>query len=412
MNFRGISALLLFSCTIPVVTKYKIFPTEETPYWLFGILFLSLIGFSLLSLYPQIKKNFLRSFLFWLCIGISLGGPSITAISERHRVAPVWMTHDIILQQEAAMRYLLQGKNPYKETYFGTPVEMFNYDEIGNTEAINPALYHFVMPPGYLLIPFPFYWVANRIFGYFDGRMVLIVLMGVTLFVLSRWFKRKDVAETAIVFTALSPASVDFFIEGRSDMFALAMLISALFFLQRKRIYLSAGIFSLAILSKQTMWFSIPLYIAFLYALLRDLRKLFGPLALMCLIGMVFTGPFLLWDVRAFIESVILYLSAGGERGYPVNGYGLSMILYSWGIIKDIHEYYPFFVWQGIIGCLAIIGTMKYFMSNPSMSRFFVGFAITLFAFWYTSRYFNNSHIATVAGLFGLGILKHYDEAS
>ncbi|MCX8009223.1 MAG: glycosyltransferase family 39 protein [Patescibacteria group bacterium] len=412
MNFKALSAILLFSFSLPVVTRYKIFPAQSDQYWLYGILFFSLIGFCVLSVYFQKKFSFIRSILFWICIAISLGGASISVIHERHVIAPIWKTHDIILQQEAAMRYLLQGKNPYKETYFGTPVEMFNYDEPGNPDAVNPALYHFVMPPGYLLVPFPFYWIANRLFGYFDGRMVLIVFMIGTLMFLWKWFRKSDIAEVAIIFTSLSPASVDFFLEGRSDAFALFFLVGALFFLFKKYTIMSVIFFSFAILSKQTMWFAIPLYGAYLCWLhKKHLQKIFQPIILMGIIVAGCVVPFLVWDTKAFLDSVIFYLSSGGEKGYPVSGYGLSMILYSLGIIRDIHDYYPFIIWQGIFGGITMLATIRFFLQKPSDSRFLIAFSLTLFAVWYTSRYFNNSHIATIAGLFGLGILKHYDEA-
>ncbi len=412
MSFQGLSAILLFTFTIPIVMKYRILPIEGTPYWLFGILFFSLIGFGIYSL-AQKKITLGKGVLLWICIAISLGGASITAIADRHRIAPVWQTHDIILQQEAAMRYLLQKKNPNKETYFGTPVEMFHYDELGDPTAINPALYHFVMPPGYLLLPFPFYWVANRAFGYFDGRMVSIVCMVGLLVILSRWFKRRDIAEIAIIITALSPAATDYFIEGRSDLFALFWLVFSLFLLDKKKYLFSSLIMGIAITTKQTIWFAFPLWCVFMWTQVHNsFKKTLIYIVTACTVGALITLPFLVWDPQAFLNSVIFYLSAGGKTGYPVSGYGMSMILYSTGIIKGLHDYFPFMVLQLIFGIPTLFATIWFLIKKPSIWRFFIGFSLTLFAFWYTSRYFNNSHIAVVAGLFALGILKKYDEES
>ena len=158
-----LDSILLFAFAVPVVMKYRILPVEGTPYWLFGILFLILGTHCFMSFYPGILGGYKKHLekLKMLCvtttIAITLGGAVVTAMFDRAKTAPVYGVHDIILQQEAAMRYLLVGKNPYKETYFGTPVESFNYDEPGNTEATNPAMYHFVMPPWYVLFPFAFY---------------------------------------------------------------------------------------------------------------------------------------------------------------------------------------------------------------------------------------------------------------
>src|SRR3989344_2894776 len=165
MNLISIGAVLLFALSIPVVMGYRILPIEGTPYWLVGILFVLL---TVNILRPKLIK-----FLLWPIIIIVLGATMMTAIVDRSKTAPIYGVHDIILQQEAAMRYILEGKNPYKETYFNTPLAAWHYAELGK-EVVNPALYHFVMPPWYLLFPFPFYFVSTPLFGFFDGRMPLL----------------------------------------------------------------------------------------------------------------------------------------------------------------------------------------------------------------------------------------------
>ncbi len=410
MNFRTLTAVLLFSFSIPVITRYKLFPTEGNQYWLYGILLVSFMTLALTSLFYTDRFQKARLVSFWVSLGIVFLGATTGAIYERHVVAPSWKVHDIVLQQEAAMRYLLQGKNPYKETYFGTPVELFNYDEPGNQDAVNPALYHFVMPPAYLLVPFPFYWLANRIFGYFDGRMVLVVFMVGIWWMFLRLFKKFDLAELAIVFASLSPASVHFFIEGRSDSFALFFLVASLLFLNQKRPYLASISFAFAFLSKQTMWFAAPLFLLYMFYTTPQRKTIVrSGIVFLITIGL-FVGPFLVWDANAFIDSTIRYLSSGGERGYPISGYGLSMMLYQFRLINDIHEYYPFIVWQILVGGVTTMVVLRFFSKNPSIAKFFLGFAIILFSFWYTSRYFNDSHVAVIADLIALGIFKQYDD--
>jgi len=153
-----IDSLLLFALSIPIVMQYRILPVDGTPYWLFGVLFF-ILGFHVtISCYPDMLGRFqkhlsgVKLFLLVLTLCITMGGSVITAMFDRAKTAPSYNVHDIILQQESAMRYLIVGKNPYKETYFGTQVESFRYAELGK-DAVNPALYHFVMPPWYLLFP-------------------------------------------------------------------------------------------------------------------------------------------------------------------------------------------------------------------------------------------------------------------
>lgn len=411
-----LDAILLFSLSIPVVMYYRILPVEGTPYWLFGLLFLVLGANCFVSFYPGVlgrwKRHLDRIKLMMLTavVVVVLGGSTWTSISDRAKVAPVWGVHDIILQQEAAMRYLLTGKNPYKETYFGTPVESWHYGELGK-DAVNPALYHFVMPPFYLLFPFPFYFAANRVVGYFDGRMVLLFTMALLLIALWYWFDDKAVARVAITLTALSPSVVPYFVEGRSDVFALAWLMGSVILLKYKQYLWSAAFLALAFMSKHTTWFIAPFYALYVWRLLSGNRKMLMYMGLIIFfIAALLVGPFVYWDAGAFIDSVFLYLTGNSPTSYPVSGYGLGMMLYAWGYITDIHAYYPFVIWQILFAVPTLIFMMKWLMTKPSESKLIVTYAVFLGVYWYMSRYFNNSHLGYLAMLFVLGGLKSLDE--
>lgn len=415
MALLVLDALILYALAIPVVIKYRILPITGTPYWLFGLLFLMLTVNLLISLYPSVLKSLevvkkIKAFFLWMTIIIVLGSTIWTAIVDRHLVAPVWGVHDIILQQEAAMRYLIVGKNPYKETYFGTPVESFHYDEMGKS-AVNPALYHFVMPPWYLLFPFPFYFLANHTLGYFDGRIVLMVLLVGLFGCLWMWFKDRVWASLAVTLTALSPAIVDYTIEGRSDMFALAWLVASLFCLDKKKYFLASLLFGLALMSKQTVWFFTPFYVFYLWLIFKkSWMRIFQYVVIFMLPVIFLSVPFILWDSKAFFDSVVFYLSGNTTTSYPVSGYGLGMLLYEFGVIKNIHAYYPFILWQFLLGLPTAAVSLWWIKKKPMMSRIIVGYAATLLVIWYFSRYFNNSHISYISSLFILGAIKDFDE--
>ncbi len=415
MGLMALDAVLLWCLSVPVVMGYRILPIEGTPYWLFGIVFLLLTVHLLVSLTPSFIGSAktlgrFKSFSVWAALAIVLGGTMVTAMVDRSKVAPVWGVHDIILQQEAAMRYLTVGKNPYKETYFGTPVESFNYDEPDNPEAINPALYHFVMPPWYVLFPFPFYVVANRAVGFFDGRMPLLFLITAMLGMLYFWFKDKTLGRIAIILTALSPAVVDYTIEGRSDLFALAWLVGALFLLARKRPILAGIVFGLALLSKQTIWFAAPFFAVLAWKW--EKKHVAGILLSSLATVVVIAGPFIAWDPKAFVDSVIFYLSGNSATSFPVSGYGLSMVLRDMGIIRNIHAYYPFIVWQAILGIPVLFFALRHLIKHATVSTFFITYGVTLGVVWYASRYFNNSHVAFLSSLFILGVLFAMDEGA
>ncbi len=418
MNVFGLDAILLLLFSVPVIFQYRILPIVGTPYWLFTILFLILFSNILVSTYPSLIANSsvrekTKTLLFWSALLIVLVGSMATAIIDRGRTAPGanYGVHDIILQLESALRYLSLGKNPYKETYFGTEMEKWNYTELGAT-VVNPALYHFVMPPWYLLFSTVFYKVSNHFFGFFDGRMPLLFTIMGTSIVMSLWFKSHVLGRLAILVTTISPAIIGYTIEGRSDGFALFWLITSLFLLEKRKFIISTLIFGLALMSKQTNWFAVPFYIAFM---MWSIPKKSGYLTylgfgIIILIVSILVIPFLFWDGKAFLESVVFYLIGNTTFAYPISGYGFSMLLYSLGLIKDIHGYYPFGIWQLTIGTPVFIASIWFIKRKPVMSRWLMGFAITLLVIWYLSRYFNNSHVAYISTIFAIAQLKRWDE--
>ena len=121
-------------------------------------------------------------------------------------------------------------------------------------------------------------------------------------------------------------------------------------------------------------------------------------------------APFLIWDAKAFLDSVIFYLAGSSPNSYPISGYGLGMLLISLKVISDTHAYYPFIIWQLVIGGIGTIIGIGLFRKYNSIAMIFLVHACTLFLFWYTSRYFNNSHVAYIATLLIIGVFKLWDE--
>lgn len=412
----ALDAALVFALSVPVVMGYRILPVEGTPYWLFGILFFILVTNVVISVYPQLVKRWidnvmnLKRVLLAATITIVVIGVSWTAIVDRARVAPEYKVHDIILQQEAAMRYLITGKNPYKETYHGTFMEKFHYTEDGH-DAENPALYHFVMPPWYLLFPFVFYYTTPRLLGFFDGRMALLFAMVGMLGVLALWFEDRILGNIAIILSSLSPAVIDYFIEGRSDVFALFWFVASLYLLEKRKLMASAVIFALAMLSKQTIWFAAPFYLVYLFLVAKKNKNIIGrAIGVMVIVAVLVVGPFLLWDPAAYIDSTIRFLAGTTEHAYPISGYGFGMMLHSWGIIQNIRDYYPFMFWQILFAVPTLLVSLWMLYKKPTMSRLLMGYGVSLFMVWYFSRYFNNSHVGYLSSIFVLGVLKDLDE--
>ncbi|HSD98845.1 MAG TPA: hypothetical protein VLB73_04085 [Patescibacteria group bacterium] len=402
MKRIAISSIVLFALSIYFVMQNRISP-GDTPYWLFGIIFCLLLGYVVLDITSISEKiyNISKNVLLVTILSIVLGSGFLSSMIVRHETAPIYGVHDIILQQEAAIRYFVHGKNPYKETYFGTPMQQWHYSD---TE-VNPALYHFVMEPMYLLLPLPFYTLSNHLIGYFDGREVLWLLFGGVL--LLSFFIPKDNEQKRLLVTllAFNPAMLGYTLEGRSDMFGYFFLLLAVFLLQKKRLFWAGVILAISFLVKQSSWPIFPLYFVYVLKMGWSETKIITTrlLTLTKSLGgflIVFVGvslPFYLWDKKAYLDSTINYLSGNTSHSYPISGYGFGMLLHQFGFIKDVHMYYPFQLWQLGIG-LPVLAALIYFLwKKTTVQMLLIYYSLFLFVFWYFSRYFNNSHVGYIS---------------
>lgn len=392
-----IDSVLLFALVIPFIMTYRIGP-NDTPYWLFGLIFLGLLSYIALDIF-KLGENALFRFkqiILWLLIFGVIGSAIFSAIVVRHKTHPSYMIHDIIIQQESAIRFLLHGRNPYATTYFDTPLAQWHYSDKDE----NPALYHFVMEPFYLLFAIPFYLVSNQLFGFFDGRMPLFFLFFAMLFMAGRLVKDKSKKLLFIILLAFNPAMLGYTLEGRSDIFMFAFLFFGLYFLHIKKYFIAGIPIALAFAVKQSVWPLLPFYFAYVVFKNKNLSKTLQDLFPFAVTFVAIILPFFLWDTKAFLDSTLFYLSGNTTHGYPISGYGLGMILYQMGIIKDTNQYYPFQIWQAIFGIPLAIILIKNLKNNLNVSRLILAYGIFLFVFWYFSRYLNNSHLGYLSIVF------------
>jgi len=297
MNIR-LDTILLFALLVPFIMANRISP-QETPYWLFGLIFLGLLSNIVLDIIKIQKPlyNRLKQGLLWCLIAASIGAGFLSAIIVRHRVAPTYMIHDIVLQQEASIRFFLDGKNPYNTSYFGTQLESWHYSD---TE-INPALYYFVMEPFYLLFTLPFYYGIVHTFGFFDGRIPLFFLFFTTLIFASKLVVENEKKLLFVILLAFNPAMLAYTLEGRSDMFVFAFLFVGLYFLYRKKYLFSAVLLALSFAIKQSVWPLFPLYLFYLYFKTRSLKKTATILIPFFVTFISIVAPFFIWNQKAFI---------------------------------------------------------------------------------------------------------------
>lgn len=396
------SSLVLVPLAIYFIMQNRLSP-GETPFLLFGIIFLLLISYVVVDVVTLRDKTYqlTKNILVWTITGVVIGSAFFSSMVVRHQTAPIYGVNDIIVQQEAAIRYFVHGKNPYSETYFNTPVASWHYSD---TE-VNPALYHFVMEPLYLVGPLPLYWISNHVIGYFDAREALWILFGGMLVLAFLIPKEQENKRLLVTLLAFSPAMLPYVLEGRSDVFMYPFLLFCFILLWKKKFFWSGIFLAVAFLIKQSSWPFFPLYAVYLLhfawnenktimaRLLFLLKNLSGFLVLFFGVS----APFYLWNQTAYIASTVSYLSGNTPHSYPISGYGFGMVLNQLGFIKNVYTYYPFIFWQILFG-IPVLGLFAWnIWRRPTMQKLILFYAIFLFVFWYFSRYFNNSHVGYIS---------------
>src|SRR3989344_4589618 len=392
----SLSSILIFALVTPVIMTYRISP-GNTPYFLFGLIFLGILLFILLDIFSLSDKlRFrLKVTLLSLMIIFTIGATIFSEIIVRHQSSPIYNVHDIVVQQEAAIRYLLDGKNPYSTTYFGTPLEQWNYSP---TE-INPALFHFVMQPVYLYFALPFYFLSNMFFGFFDARIPLFALFLLSLVIAFLVAKRNEDKLLFMILIAFNPATVKYTIEGRSDFYVFAFLLVSLYALSKKYISVSSIVLALSFAIKQSIWPLFPIYFMYLY-FKHGRKPTLRSLLLFCTTFILTISPFLIWDYRAYVDSTILYLSGNTPNSYPISGYGFGMVLHQLNVIKDLNLSFPFLIIQTVVGVPVLFVLLRFMKKHLSIKVLLFSYGIFLFVFWYFSRYFNNSHVGYLTMIF------------
>ncbi len=400
MNVR-LSTVLFFGLSIPFIMTYRLGPAD-TPYAIFTFIFLLLISAVASDIFLSTKKYYekLKSVIYGLLIVSTLGAGFVASIIVRHINHPIYQIHDIILQLEAAIRFFLDGVNPYSTTYFGTFLEQWHYSE----NAINPALYHFVMEPFYLLFSVPFYGIGIKLFGFFDGRMPLFFLFFAMLVIAGKIVKDHEKKWQFIALLAFNPATIGYTLEGRSDIFMLAFLLAGLYLLQLDKNKLGGILIALSFMIKQSVWPFFPFFLFYLFIKnKKNIKRTVIDLLPFFAVCVVIALPFLIWDTKAYITSTVLYLSGNTEHSYPISGYGFGVLAHQLGWIKSLTEPFPFVVFQALICIPLIVFLLRYQSKKNSVKHAIFLYAIFLFVYWYFSRYFNNSHIGYISMLVLIG---------
>jgi len=102
-------------------------------------------------------RYWVRLILIWAIILLTVFASSAKLTLLRRENGPASYSHDGgVIQTEATIDYLLQGRNPYTEDYLATPMAEWGINEF------RTALYHYPYLPWTFLFSAPFRLLATE----------------------------------------------------------------------------------------------------------------------------------------------------------------------------------------------------------------------------------------------------------
>jgi hypothetical protein len=334
----------------------------------------------------------------WLAIIAFVIIPTGLAILYRHKTFPYLYIHDGAIQTEEAIKFLLAGKNPYAESYATTPMGQWPFHEPGVSR--NPALDHLPYLPFTFLSAIPLYLTAQITLGWYDQRLVYLLMFVVMLPMLLQLGRTPRDKLAAVMVVALNPLFVPFFIEGRNDIVVLFWLVGAMLLLQQRRIGWAGVFIACAAASKQTAWFLLPFFVLYVLdpatrknwrELITRARTLLPAILLFALVIV----PFLIWNASALLTAVLILPSgnSAADSIYPIRSMGLGGLLLGLGLIKQSTDPFPFSWFQLFFCGLGLVFLLYAQWRNNTGIQMIMNFALLLFIYLFFARSFVDNYL-------------------
>jgi hypothetical protein len=358
-------------------------------------------------------------------LAVLVFGQTFLYIGLRHISGPATYTHDGgVIQTEVTIHYLLTGINPYVADYLNTPMAEWGTE-------YRTALYHYPYLPWTFLFSAPFYLLTQLVIGWFDQRMVYLLLFALTLALAYRLAKDNEGKLAVVMLLGLNPILTSDVIFGQNDSFVLFWIVLGVWLLWlnerhtwsqgagRLVGWLSMASFGLACASKPTAWFLVPFVC--LYVLRDDLRDLVDPhstihaamrwLGLLlrrvwplALVFVVIAAPWFAWNPGAMVDDVWRWSAGTAEAPYQIRGWGFSNFILALGMVADRLAYWPFWVTELLIAVPSLALALWQQARRNCLSSMLYGYVVLLFAFFYVSRFLNENYLGFLLSVMALAV--------
>ena len=363
----------------------------------------------------------------WLLAGIVVCAvllPTAKLILLRQGSGPASYTHDGgVIQTEATIRFLLEGKNPYTEDYTDTPMAEWGFN------AYRTALYHYPYLPWTFLFSAPAYLLGQAL-GFYDQRIVYLVLFVLMLWLAKSLAPARQAGLALVAILALNPIMALDVIFGQNDVFVLAWLIFALVAWERWRqarmhgngarwfLMLSTVCFGLACASKPTAWFMAPFYgLLLVYddprlategvrGAWRTVPQIFKRALPAITTFLLILLPYLVWDGWSLYDDVWRWSSGQGPTGYQIWGWGASNFVLAGGLVADRFGQWPFWALQILVAAPVLVWFIARQLRANTLSNACWHYGLFLFVFFYGSRFLNENYLGYILAVLAVAIFS------
>ena len=380
--------------------RYLISVGEKSPNPIFFSLLLLCIFIYVLIDYNPFNINLKsqtksKTFAFFIITFILIYIPTIYLITTRHSTRNTTYTVDSAIQVEQSIKYLLSGVNPYSADY--EPVLKDRPSYIDGT-LYTQAYQHYVYLPFLTLINIPGYLLMTHLIGFFDLRMMSLVMLTLTIFLI---FKFTKIANNKLIFLTLvlyNPIFLNSFLWGLNDVYVIFFVLTTIYMLREKHTFLAMIFLAFAATTKQPTWPLIPFIFSYLFlqqaGKLKDkFAKTVKKIVPFIFVTSMILVPFLLWDIQAFWQDIWLFISGGISTSTLIIGFGFSELLVYLDIVKSRGADFPFFILQFII--ILTLGSLLIYLQTKknSLGHVLINYLILLLPLWYFSRILNYNYL-------------------
>lgn len=315
--------------------------------------------------------------------------PVIGGIVRWHLVAsPRALIGDGAYQTQLAGDFVLNGIDPYGADYARAGLAAAPWGE----SFPSPALHHLVTWPGQFLFPLPLQAVSRLVFGWWDERVFLLLAAAAIWLLLGALFRGVP-GRMAAVALFLVPGHSLLAVLGDNDLPVVAILLAALLAAQHRRFLLMGLLLGCAVATKQHALLAVPLIVVWAGVRGAEPRTLArGAVAGTAAVA-AFLLPFVLWDPPAFIRDTVVFVVGSGTDAYPINGFGLSAMLLSAGIIQGARDAFPFALLEMAAAGLVWAAGWRWLRRGVPLSHVLILLGLVFTSVLFVSRYFHDTHL-------------------